>query len=160
MNIFFDMDYTLLAVDGSLRPGARELMERLIVGGNAVYVWSGDGIRWLEVRRHGLETLVADCFHKWLEVRRHGLETLVADCFHKPMDNYRAAVQDADRPVKPDLVVDDHLEVAAALGGVWVRPYYFASETDDEMERVGRIIGEWIEHGHSDDPRFRKPPHV
>lgn len=141
MNIFFDMDYTLLAVDGSLRPGARELMERLIVGGNAVYVWSGNGIRWLEVRRHGLETLVADCFHK-------------------PMDNYRAAVQDADRPVKPDLVVDDHLEVAAALGGVWVRPYYFASETDDEMERVGRIIGEWIEHGHSDDPRFRKPPHV
>ena len=141
MNIFFDMDYTLLAVDGSLRPGARELMERLIVGGNAVYVWSGNGIRWLEVRRHGLETLVADCFHK-------------------PMDNYRAAVQDADRPVKPDLVVDDHLEVAAALGGAWVRPYYFASETDDEMERVGRIIGEWIEHGHSDDPRFRKPPHV
>ena len=141
MNIFFDMDYTLLAVDGSLRPGARELMERLIVGGNAVYVWSGNGIRWLEVRRHGLETLVADCFHK-------------------PMDNYRAAVQDADRPVKPDLVVDDHLEVAAALGGVWVRPYYFASETDDEMERVGRIIGEWIEHEHSDDPRFRKPPHV
>ncbi len=141
MNIFFDMDYTLLAVDGSLRPGARELMERLIGGGNAVYVWSGNGIRWLEVRRHGLETLVADCFHK-------------------PMDNYRTAVLDADLPVKPDLVVDDHLEVAAALGGVWVRPYYFASETDDEMERVGRIIGEWIEHGHSDDPRFRKPPHV
>ena len=29
MNIFFDMDYTLLGLDGSLRPNSREVMQRL-----------------------------------------------------------------------------------------------------------------------------------
>ena len=62
MNIFFDMDYTLLAVDGSLRPRAREVMQRLKDEGHSLYVWSGNGIRWREVRKHGLESLVSDCF--------------------------------------------------------------------------------------------------
>ena len=138
MNIFFDMDYTLLGVDGSLRPGARVLMRQLKEDGHALYVWSGNGIRWLELRRHGLESLVEDCFDK-------------------PLANYAEAAGPPAIPVKPDLVVDDHLEVAAALGGVWVRPYYFPNSGDDEMEHVSRIIAEWVETGHSKDPRFRAP---
>jgi hypothetical protein len=139
MNIFFDMDYTLLGVDGSLRPGAREVMERLSGDGHALYIWSGNGIRWLEVRRHGLEHLVSDCFEK-------------------PMDGYADAVELLGPQTRPDLVVDDHLEVPAALGGVWVRPYYFRDEADDEMERVYDIICEWVREGRSDAPRFRAPP--
>jgi hypothetical protein len=54
-------------------------------------------------------------------------------------------------------VVDDHLEVVAALGGIWVRSYYFANASDDEMEHVYRIIAETAETGHSTDPRFRAP---
>ena len=56
-------------------------------------------------------------------------------------------------PVKPDLVVDDHLEVAAAIGGVWVRAYYFPNSTDDEMEHVYRVITEFARTGQSADPR-------
>ena len=136
MNIFFDMDYTLLAVDGSLRPKAREVLQQLKDDGHQLYVWSGNGIRWLEIRRHGLESLISDCFEK-------------------PMDSYAEQVERLALPVKPDLVVDDHLEVAAALGGIWVRPYYFPNATDDEMEHVYRIIKERIETGHSTDSRFR-----
>lgn len=132
------MDYTLLAVDGSLRPGAREVLQRLIEDGHVIYVWSGNGIRWLEVRRHDLEALVTDCFEK-------------------PVDNYAEALDRMDLPVKPDIVVDDDLGVAAALGGVWVRQYYFANASDDEMEHVYRIISELVETGHSDDSRFRLP---
>ncbi len=40
MNIFFDMDYTLLAVDGSLRPKVREVLQRLKDDGHQLYVWS------------------------------------------------------------------------------------------------------------------------
>ena len=103
MNIFFDMDYTLLGVDGSLRPGARELMQRLRDEGHALYVWSGNGIRWLELRRHGLEPLVEDCFEK-------------------PMHDYAEAAERLALPVKPDLVVDDHLEVVASGCGPTTSP--------------------------------------
>ena len=136
MNIFFDMDYTLLGVDGTLRPGAREVMQRLKEDGHTLYVWSGNGIRWLEVRRHGLESLVSDCFLK-------------------PLDNIANAVEQMELPVKPDLVIDDYLEVPAALGGIWVRPYYFPNSSDNEMERVYRIITEYMKNGHSEDSRFR-----
>lgn len=136
MIIFFDMDYTLIAVDGSLRPGVRELLELLKNDGHQSYVWSGNGIRWLELRRHGLESLVLDCFEK-------------------PMNNYADKLEGMGLPVKPDLVVDDHLEVAAALGGIWVRTYYFPNDSDNEMEHVYRIISEKAKTGHSSDPRLR-----
>ena len=130
------MDYTLLGVDGSLRPGAREVMQRLKEDGHTLYVWSGNGIRWLEVRRHNLESLVSDCFNK-------------------PLYNYAVEVEKLELPVKPDLVIDDHIEVPSALGGVWVREYYFSNSNDDEMERVYRIITEYVEKGYSEDERFR-----
>ena len=59
--------------------------------------------------------------------------------------------------VKPDLVVDDSLEVPAALGGYWARPYFFErhSSDDDEMEHVYRIITEYVRDGYSKDERFR-----
>ena len=138
VNIFFDMDYTLLGVDGSLRPMAKEVMQRLLDDGHQLYVWSGNGIRWLELRRHGLESLVTDCFEK-------------------PMANYVEAVEQMGLPVAPDIVIDDNLEVAAALGGVWARTYYFPNAADDEMEHIYRIITEFAQTGHSTDARFRAP---
>ena len=138
VNIFFDMDYTLLGVDGSLRPMAKEVMQRLLDDGHQLYVWSGNGIRWLELRRHGLESLVTDCFEK-------------------PMANYVEAVEQMELPVAPDIVIDDDLEVAAALGGVWARTYYFPNAADDEMEHIYRIVTEFAQTGHSTDARFRAP---
>ena len=132
------MDYTLLGVDGSLRPMAKEVMQRLLDDGHQLYVWSGNGIRWLELRRHGLESLITDCFEK-------------------PMANYVEAVERMGLPVAPDIVIDDNLEVAAALGGVWARTYYFPNSDDDEMEHIYRIVTEFAQTGHSTDARFRAP---
>ncbi len=136
MNIFFDTDYTWLGVDDTLRPGTREVMQRLTEEGHTIYVWSGVGIRWPEVRRHKLDPFVTDCFVK-------------------PLDNFIEALEELGLPVKPDLVIDDFPEVPTALGGIWVRPYFFYTAVDNEMERVYRIITEYARDGRSTDPRFR-----
>ena len=77
------------------------------------------------------------------------------DCIEKPVSDYVNAVAIMD--VKPDLVVDDDLEIVAALGGVWARTYYFANSRDTGMEDIYRVIQEWAQHGLSDDPQFRAP---
>ncbi len=136
MNIFFDMDYTLLGLDNSIRPGTKEVFQRLIADGHTIYVWSGMGIRWKEVKEHNLEPYVTDCFVK-------------------PLENFIAAVEKADLPVKPDFVIDDYPEVVEALGGMWVRPYLFKNPRDDEMEHLYKIITEFAKTGRSDDDRFR-----
>ena len=41
MNIYFDVDYTLIAMDGSLRPGTTEVFESLLEDGHFIYIWSG-----------------------------------------------------------------------------------------------------------------------
>ncbi|MEE8442980.1 MAG: hypothetical protein V3S37_04450 [Dehalococcoidia bacterium] len=140
MNIFFDMDFTLLGMDNTLRPGVREVMLRLKDDGHVLYVWSGTGIRWREVRQHGLESLITDCFTK-------------------PLSNYAEAMEEQGLPVLPDLVIDDHLEVPTALGGIWMRQYLYHSNLhDDEMERVYRIITEYVRNGRSEDVRFLSKP--
>ncbi|MFC1935299.1 hypothetical protein ACFLX9_00815 [Chloroflexota bacterium] len=140
MNIFFDMDYTLQSVDGTLRPGAREIMQRLKADGHMLYVWSGVGIRWPEVRRHHLDPYVTDCFVK-------------------PLENFIEAKARLGLPVKPDLVIDDYPEVPTGLGGIWVTPYLFHNSGDDEMEHVYQIITEYEQNGRSEDSQCqRKPP--
>ena len=68
MNIFFDVDYTLLAVDGSLRPNTHEVFEKLVADGHRIYIWSGMGVRTAEVRRHGLDQHVVDVFDDYPEI--------------------------------------------------------------------------------------------
>lgn len=121
MNIFFDVDYTLLGVDGSIRPGTHDIMKRLKADGHTIYVWSGVGIRWTEVRRNGLEGFVTDCFEK-------------------PIEHLEAAFKDLPVPVKPDFVIDDHPGIPAVFGGVWVRPYLGAGGIDNELQRVYDVI--------------------
>ena len=41
MNIFFDVDYTILGLDDSLRPGTQETLKQLKDDGNDIYIWSG-----------------------------------------------------------------------------------------------------------------------
>ena len=41
MNIYFDCDYTILAMDGSLRPGSMDVFRKLVCDGHHLYVWSG-----------------------------------------------------------------------------------------------------------------------
>ncbi|HEY3059716.1 MAG TPA: HAD hydrolase family protein [Chloroflexota bacterium] len=41
MNIFFDVDETILGYDGSLRPLVRETFKVLVDEGHRIYIWSG-----------------------------------------------------------------------------------------------------------------------
>ena len=124
MNIFFDTDYTILGADGTLRPNTREVMQQVKYDGHTLYVWSGVGIRWADVRRHNLESLITNCF--WKPVRR-----------------FAEDLRCLGLPILPDMVIDDDPEVPAALGGIWVRPYFSHSNNDHEMERVYQLITEY-----------------
>ena len=64
MNIFFDVDYTLITWDVKLRPGVLEVFERLRADGHTIYLWSGVGPRWEIVNRFELHDHVTDCFWK------------------------------------------------------------------------------------------------
>lgn len=136
MNVFFDVDYTILAVDGSLRPGTRDVFRRLVADGHRVFVWSGAGLRTAEVRRHSLDEYVAGVFHK-------------------PLENFESGLWAFGVTTRPDFVIDDYAEIVSFFGGVVVTPYYFSRPDDAEMERVYRIVADYVMHGRSEDAAFR-----
>ena len=90
MNIFFDVDYTLITWDVKLRPGVREVFAKLREEGHTIYLWSGVGPRWEVVRR--------------FELHEH-----VTDCFWKPLYDHHARLGELGITVMPDFVIDDHL---------------------------------------------------
>ena len=143
MNIFFDCDYTIIDMSGGLRPGVRELFQRLKDDGHTLYVWSGMGIRWHEVRKHGLEPYVTDCFHK-------------------PLYDYQRRMKGMGVTLAPDLVIDDYPDIVSALGGIRVKPYVYERKSDTEMERVYHIISALSANGRfhhtSDGPPPPDPP--
>lgn len=117
MKVFFDVDYTLIADDGSLRPFAIEVFENLKKDGHDIYIWSGVGLRW-EV------------------VRRHDLAKFIETCFLKPLSDYKDSLVELGITVVPDFCVDDHVGVVMAFGGTAVRPYYSRNPNDRELLRV------------------------
>ena len=121
LKIFFDVDYTILAVDSSLRPGTRETFQRLVSDGHQVYVWSGVGIRTAELQKHDLMDLVSGVYQK-------------------PIQDYVAGLEKLEVPYRPDLVIDDHHELVETFGGVVVRPYYCRSAEDGAVERGRRLL--------------------
>lgn len=142
MHIFFDIDYTIMEIDyGTLRPGVRDVFEKLRADGHIVYIWSGIGAR-------------AD------EVKALGLHDLVSGVFPKPWENYRRTVDEMlmreELPVRPDLVIDDTAAIVRELGGILVQQYGAMGPAEDtEMERVYRIIHEYTVNGYSRHPAFR-----
>ena len=134
MNIFFDMDDTLIDVQKGLRPQTQEVFQRLKEDGHTLYIWSGVGVRTREVRSLGLETYVDGVFQKPLDNHRHHTQRML---------------ELGEIPVLPDLVVDDDQVIVSALGGVQVQPYANSGAVDTEMERVYRAI---TEHGNRSRP--------
>jgi len=132
MNIFFDVDSTLISYDERLRPHVREVFQRLVDDGHSIYIWSGVGIRWEMVDRYKLRPFVTDCFLK-------------------PIDDYHNGIKSLGLPVEPDFCVDDHSELVQALGGEAVRPYFWTDEGDEEMLRVYDVISQYARErqGHS-----------
>lgn len=142
LEIFFDVDYTILGLDGSLRPWTREVFERLVGDGHRLHIWSGAGDRSSVVREHSLEHLVEACYHK-------------------PLADHEAALTRLGVPLMPDFVVDDSAEIPAAFGGVLVAAYtagtpsdYLPREHDEELLRAYEVVREFAATGTSADPRF------
>jgi len=53
LNVFFDVDNTLIMWDGKLRNHTQEVFEKLREDGHTIFVWSGVGIRKWDMRRPG-----------------------------------------------------------------------------------------------------------
>ena len=121
MNIFFDVDLTIISEDGNLRPRVPEVFRLLVEDGHKVYLWSGNGIRWPVVDRHGLR--------EW-----------VSDCFYKPLYDHRQALARQGFLVHPDFCVDDYPELVTEFGGVHVLPYGEPDPGDQEMVRVYETV--------------------
>ena len=121
MNIFFDVDDTILSFDGALRPNTHVVFERLIADGHTVYVWSGVGIR---------KTFVD----------REGLGHLVSGIYQKPLSDFSAGLERFGIPVFPDFVIDDYPEIVAHFGGLCIRPYQRGSQPDNELLAIPALV--------------------
>lgn len=124
MNIFFDVDKTIIAQNGALRPWVREVFLQLRHDGHQLYVWSGNGIRWRVLQRFGLQDLVLDFYEK-------------------PLDDHHRRLPRLGVHTLPDLCVDDHPEIIDVFGGVVVAPYVLPDPSDLEMHRVYATISSY-----------------
>ncbi len=125
MNIFFDVDSTIITWDVKLRPGVHEIFQQLRDDGHTIYLWSGMGPRW-EV------------------VERFNLNEHVAGCFSKPLYKHHERLAELGVPFVPDYVIDDHAEVVDAFVGTVIDPPKLPLEWDREMWRVYDTIQEFI----------------
>lgn len=136
MKIFFDVDYTILGLDDTLRPGTAETFQRLKDDGHEIFIWSGMGERW-EV------------------IKKHKLARFVSGVYEKPTHHFHERLTELGVPYEPEFVIDDYPEVVAAFGGVWVPPYFFKRSFDQEMDRVYKIIWDYLNTGASEDRQYR-----
>ena len=125
MNIFFDVDNTIITWDVKLRPGVHEVFQMLRDDGHTIYLWSGMGPRWEVVKR--------------FELHEH-----VADCFWKPLHNHHARMEELGITVMPDYVIDDHVEIihAYTIGSLVPEPM-LPLDRDKVMWRVYEEISQF-----------------
>ena len=139
LNIYFDCDYTILAMDGSLRPRTREVFSKLIEAGHKVFIWSGVGLRTKDMERLDLMELISGIFVK-------------------PITEFEDGLHRFDVHPRPDLVIDDHREIVEAFGGVHIEPYYFRAAEDGQMDDIYQSITDFTETGNSTHRGFKCPP--
>jgi hypothetical protein len=136
VNIFFDIDYTILSFDRALRRGTQATFARLTEDGHQVYVWSGEGVRWNVVRDHGLEPYVSGVFAK-------------------PLFDFAAGLQRLGVSPTPDFVIDDYPEIVRYFGGYFIPEFYSSRDDDDELESVYQVIADLVTHGNVTHQRWR-----
>ena len=141
LNIYFDCDYTILAMDGSLRPRTREIFSQLIEDGHKVFIWSGVGMRTKDMERLDLMDLISGIFVKPITEFENGLDRFNVH-------------------PRPDFVIDDHREIVEAFGGVHIEPYYFRAAEDGQMDDLYQSISDFSETGKSIHRGFKSPPEM
>ncbi|MDA1095750.1 MAG: hypothetical protein O3B84_00620 [Chloroflexi bacterium] len=144
MNVFFDVDYTLISYEGILRPHVREVFQALVDDGHRIYIWSGVGLR-----------------HRVLQA--HNLTHFVSGVFVKPLEDHWASLPRLGVDVEPQFVIDDHSQVVDAFGGMHIKPYSYPSTHDTEMLRAYAMIKQAAEaqpaegdHRHDDETPPRR----
>ena len=128
MNVFFDVDYTLISYGGALRPHVKDVFQALVDDGHRIYIWSGVGLR-----------------HQVIQF--HGLSEFVSGVYMKPLEDHHRALEKLGVEVEPEFVIDDHKQVVDAFGGMHSVPYWYASAEDTEMLRAYSMIKEASEGG-------------
>ena len=88
-------------------------------------------------------------------VEKHQLTPLVSGVYEKPTHHFHERLEELKVPFEPDFVIDDYPEVVAAFGGVWVPPYFFKRNFDQEMDRIYQIVCDFIATGTSEDRQYR-----
>jgi hypothetical protein len=121
LNIFFDVDNTLIMWNGALRQHTEHVFKSLKEAGHSIYIWSGVGIR------------------RW-DMRHHNLDGYVTDYFIKPLDDHHAKLAVLGVPMVPDFVIDDHGTVVDAFGGYHIPD--LATADDTELLKVLELINE------------------
>ncbi len=117
MNIFFDVDDTLITWDVKLRPHVSEVFQQLRDDGHTLYLWSGYGPRWEVVKR--------------FELAHH-----IVDCFWKPLYDHHRRLVELGVPFVPDYVIDDHKDIINVFTGSLINPASSTFFEDREMWRV------------------------
>ena len=141
LNIYFDCDYTILAMDGSLRPRTREVFSNLIEDEHKVFIWSGVGLRTKDMERLNLMDLISGIFVKPIAEFEDGLD--------------RFSVSP-----RPDFVIDDHREIVEFFGGVHIEPYYFRASEDGQMDDLYQCIADFSQTGNSTHRGCKPPPNM
>ena len=141
LNIYFDCDYTILAMDGSLRPRTREVFSNLIEDEHKVFIWSGVGLRTKDMERLNLMDLISGIFVKPIAEFEDGLDRFLVS-------------------PRPDFVIDDHREIVEFFGGVHIEPYYFRASEDGQMDDLYQCIADFSQTGNSTHRGFKPPPNM
>jgi hypothetical protein len=126
-------------MDGSLRPGSREIFKKLICGGHHIYIWSGVGLRTSDMER--------------LELTKY-----ISGIFVKPLKDFEKESRHLGIEPWPDFVVDDHRDIVEAFGGIHIEPYYFRSAEDGNMENLYQAILEYSQKGKCCHRGFKPIP--
>jgi FMN phosphatase YigB (HAD superfamily) len=119
LNVFFDVDHTLVMWNGQLRPHAHEVFQAITDAGHTIYVWSGVGIRHYDMKKHGLDGFVTKYYVK-------------------PLHDYRERLPLYKVDVMPDFVIDDYPQVVEAFGGYHISD--ILQPDDRELLEVLRLI--------------------
>ena len=123
LDIFFDVDGTLIDWAYNLRPHVHAVFTRLVNEQHRIHIWSGIGMR---------DDIVD----------QYDLRKYISGMYVKPTEEYRERLHEYS-PIVPDLVIDDHREIVAVLGGIQIQVPEAVADNDREMWRIYRIIQQW-----------------
>ncbi len=123
MNIFFDVDHTMIGEDNTLRPGVKITLRALQRDRHVLFAWSGDSLRTGTIEEHEL----AEYF---------------SGVFRKPTSNYLEVARALG--VDVEFVVDDYPQAVRIFGGVCVGPYFGQAGRDGVAPPIEPLVLEAV----------------